>query len=139
MLIIIYLLIFQLNKVRQQYHAFHGSTFPYKHCWNFLKHSPKWLCTIQEHRPKRGRFETTPSSSNLESINLEDEDISNVPNVLERSPVKKAEKERLKKQKSKEGTSSNMEDLLNFMMEERRKMNEMKIAIVEKGCLANNE
>jgi len=104
-----------------------------------LKYSPKWLCTIQEHRSKRGRFETTSSSSNLESINLEDEDISNVPNVLERSPFKKVEKERLKKQKSKEGTSSNMEDLLNVMMEERRKMNEMKIATIEKGFLANNE
>ena len=95
--------------------------------------------TIQEHRPKRGRLETTSSSSNLEPIDLEDEDIPHVPNVLERPPGKKAEKERLKKQKSKEGTSSNMEALLNVMMEERRKMNEMKIAAIEKGCLANHE
>nr|POE92924.1 hypothetical protein CFP56_17578 [Quercus suber] len=35
-------------------------------------------------------------------IDLEDEDIPHVPNVLERPPGKKAEKERLKKQKSKE-------------------------------------
>ena len=32
-----------------------------------------------------------------------------------------------------------MEALLNLMMEERRKMNEMKIAAIEKGCLANHE
>ena len=59
--------------------------------------------TIQDHRSKRERFEKTFSSSNLESINLEDEDIPHVPNVLEKSPNKKAENERLKKQKSKEG------------------------------------
>ena len=57
---------------------------------------------IQDHRPNRGRFETTSSSSNLESINLEDEDISYVPNVLERPPNKKAEKNiYLKKQRAK--------------------------------------
>ena len=32
-----------------------------------------------------------------------------------------------------------MEALLNLMMEERRKMNEMKIAAIEKGCLVNHE
>ena len=58
--------------------------FSYEHCWNLSKYSLKWLRTIQEHRPKRGRFETTSSSSDLESIDLEDEDILNVPNVLER-------------------------------------------------------
>ena len=133
------MLIFQLNKARQQYQTLQGSTFSYEHRWNLLKHSPKWLCTIQEHRPKRGRLETTSSSPTLEPIDLEDEDIPHVPNVLERPPSKKAEKERLKKQKSKEGTSSNMETLLNVMMEERRKMNEMKIAAIGKGCLANHE
>ena len=104
-----------------------------------MKHSPKWLRTIQEHRPKIGRFETTSSSSNLKPINLKDEDIPHVPNVLERPLDKKAEKERLKKQKRKEGTTSNMEDLLNVMMEERRDINEMKIATIEKGHLAVHE
>ena len=77
---------------------------------------------IQDHRPNRGRFETTSSSSNLESINLEDEDISYVPNVLERPPNKKAEKKYIfEETKSKESTVSNMEDLLNVMMEKRKK------------------
>nr|XP_023886012.1 uncharacterized protein LOC111998143 [Quercus suber] len=129
----------KLNKARQQYQTFQGSTFSYEHCWNLLKDSPKWLRTIQEHRLKKRRLETTSSSPTLEPIDLEDEDIPHVPNVLERPPGKKAEKERLKKQKSKEGTSSNMEALLNVMMEERRKMNEMEIAATEKGCLANHE
>ena len=58
---------------------------------------------------------------------------------MERPPGKRVEKERLKKQKSKEGSTSNMEDLLNVMVEERRDINEMKIAIIEKGRLAIHE
>ena len=44
----------------------------------------------------------------------------------------KAKKERLKKQKCKEGTTSHMEDVLNVMMEERRKMNEIKMTCIKK-------
>ena len=92
LLIIIYLLIFQLDKARQQYKAFRGSTFPYEHCWNVLKNSLKWLGIIQDHRPKKWIFQTTSSSSNLESINLENEDIPHVPNVLERPQARKLKK-----------------------------------------------
>ena len=78
--------------------------------------------------------------SNLKSINLKDENVPHVPNVLERPPGKRVEKERLKKQKSKEGSTSNMEDLLNVMMEERIKMNETKIVITKKlGRLVDHE
>ncbi|KAM4127769.1 hypothetical protein ACJW30_02G113900 [Castanea mollissima] len=72
----------KINKARQQYQTLQGSTFSHEHCWNLLKHLPKWLRTIQEHRPKRGRLETTSSSSNLEPIASEDEDIPHVPNVI---------------------------------------------------------
>ena len=58
---------------------------------------------------------------------------------MERPPGKRVEKERLKKQKSKEGSTLNTEDLLNVMVEERRDINEMKIAIIEKGRLAIHE
>lgn len=73
-----------------------------------MKHSLKWLGIIQDHRPKKGIFETTTSASNLESINLENEDILHVLNVLERLPGKKAKKEQLKKQQSKEDMTSNI-------------------------------
>ncbi|KAK4597605.1 hypothetical protein RGQ29_015217 [Quercus rubra] len=70
----------------------------------------------------------------------EDDDALQVPIVnLERTPGVKAEKERLKKQKCKEGMTSHIEDVLNVMMEEKRKMNEMKMACIEKGRLANHE
>ena len=88
---------------------------------------------------KRGRSKRS-STSNLESISLEDDDIPQVPIVnLERPPGVKAQKERLKKQKSREGTTSNIEDILNVMMEERRKISEMKMACIEKGHLVDQE
>ena len=49
----------------------------------------------------------------------------------------KAEKERLKKQKCREGTTSHIEDILNVMMEERRKISETKMTCIEIGCLVD--
>ena len=49
------------------------------------------------------------------------------------------EKNTLKRQKCKEGTTSHKEDVLNVMMEEKRKMNEMEMACIEKGRLADHE
>ena len=39
----------------------------------------------------------------------------------------------------KEGTTSHIEDILNVMMEERRKISEMKMACIEKGRLVDQE
>ena len=35
--------------------------------------------------------------------------------------------------------TSHIEDILNVMMEERRKISEMKMACIEKGCLVDQE
>ena len=114
--------------------------FQYEHYWNLLKHSPKWLAISNSQQPKkRGRSEPS-SPSNLESISLEDNDIPQVPIVsLERPLGVKAQKERLKKRKSREGTTSHIEAILNVMMEERRKISEMKMACIEKGRLVDQE
>ena len=58
-------------------------------------------------------------------------------NNLERPLGVKAEKERLKKQKCKEGTTLHIEDILNVMMEERRKTSEMKMTCIKKERLAD--
>ncbi|XP_050248761.1 uncharacterized protein LOC126696013 [Quercus robur] len=67
-----------------------------------------------------------------------DEDKVSIVN-LERPPGVKTEKERLKKQKCKEGMTLHIEDILNVTMEERRKTNEMKMTCIKKGCLAEQE
>ena len=95
--------------------------FVFEHCWNVLKHTPKWLNSHQNETPRRRRMETT---SSLDSINLEDEDVANASTInLERPLGRKAEKTRLNKQKSNEGTSSNVEVMLNVMVEEKKNYN----------------
>ena len=74
------------------------------------------------------------TTSSLDSINLEDEDIANATTIdLERPLGRKAEKARLNKQKSNEGTSSNVQVMLNVMGEEKKKINEMRMEFLEKG------
>ena len=63
------------------------------------------------------------TTSSLDSINLEDEDVANASTIdLERSLGRKAEKARLNKQKSNEGTSSNVKVMLNVMVEKKKSM-----------------
>ena len=126
------MIIFQLDVARQLYQVIQGSKFQYKHCWNLLKHSSKWLIIVNNQQSKRRKFEAS-SLSNLEFEHLEVDVILQVLIVnLERPLGVKAKKERLKKQKCKEGTTSHMEDVLNVMMEERRKMNEIKMTCIKK-------
>ena len=134
------MLIFQLNVAKELYQVLQHTKFQYEYCWNLLNYSPKWLAIGNSQQPKkRGRSERS-SPSNLESISLEDDDIPQVPIVnLERPPRVKAQKERLKKQKFREGTTSHIEDILNVMMEERRKISEIKMACIEKGHLVDPE
>ena len=64
---------------------------------------------------------TTSSPSNLDLINLEDEDVAHASTIdLERPLGRKAEKVRLNKQKSNEGTNSNAEVMFNVMVEEKK-------------------
>ena len=103
--------------------------FGMEHCWNVLKYAPKWMNSHQNETPRKRRGETI---SSMDSINLEDEDVAN---DLERPLGRKAEKARLNKQKSSEGSSSNVEVMLNAMVEEKKKKktNEVRKEFLEKG------
>jgi hypothetical protein len=102
----------------------------FEHCWNVLKYAPKWLNSHQNETPRRRRMETT---SSLNSINLEDEDVANASNTdLERPLGRKAEKVRLNKQKSDECTSSNVKYALDAMVEEK-KIAETRLEFLERG------
>ena len=105
-----------------------------------IRHTPKGLDLNHKDRPKRRRIETISSSSNLELINLGNDDVSHAPFIdLERPPSKMADKTRLNKQKNKEGTSSNVEAMLYAMMKERRKLCEMELECLDKGRIANHK
>lgn len=105
-----------------------------------MRHTPKGLDLNHKDRPKIREIEATSSSSNLELIDLGNDDVSHAPFIdLERLPVKMADKTRLNKQKNKEGTSSNVKDMLYVMMEERRKLCEMELECLEKGRIADHK
>jgi hypothetical protein len=71
-----------------------------------------------------------PSSS----VNLEDKDVTNDSNInLERPPGRNAEKARLNKQKSDEGSSSNVEVMLNVMADDKKKIAESRLEFLERG------
>ena len=73
------------------------------------------MCIIHDYRPKIWRFETTSSSFNLESINLEDENIPHVPNVdLERPLGKKTKKKKEKKKEKREIEETKEQRMYNF-------------------------
>jgi hypothetical protein len=101
------------------YIAEYAKKFMFEHCWNVLKYAPKWLNSHQNETPRRRRMETT---SSLNSINLEDEDVANASNTDLETPLgRKAEKTRLNKQKSDKCTSSNVKYALDAMVEEKKK------------------
>jgi hypothetical protein len=111
------------------YKAENGKKFTFEHCWNVLKYAPKWLNSHQNETPRRKRTETTSSS-----VNLEDKDVANDSNInLERPPGRKAEKARLNKQKSDEGSSSNVEVMLNAMADDKKKIAESRLEFLERG------
>ncbi|KAI7990310.1 Glutathione S-transferase T3 [Camellia lanceoleosa] len=110
-----------IGKAKFMYQEVHNTSFPFEHCWNVLRHQPKWFETYQKKNPKRSQ-NSTSSPSIPELVNLEEDEISRDTHIqLERPIGKKKEKERLKKLKSQDTTSSLIVDLLIDMKEERKK------------------
>jgi hypothetical protein len=111
------------------YKAEYGKKFMFEHCWNVLKYAPKWVNSHQNETPRRKRTETTSSS-----VNLEDKGVANDSNInLERLLGRKAEKARLNKQKSDEGSASNVEVMLNVMADDKKKIAETRLEFLERG------
>jgi hypothetical protein len=104
-----------------------------------LKHAPRWLNSHQKETSTR-RMETTSSPSNLDLINLKDEDVAHASIIdLERPLGRKAEKTRLNKRKSNEGTSSNVEVMLKVMMEKNKKFNVKIMKFLERDRVEFSE
>lgn len=81
------------------------TSFQFEHCWDVLKHQPKWIAECQKKKPKRGRSVVAPSP---ELINPE-EDVSHDTFMdLERSTGRKCGKEQRKKNKINEQASASI-------------------------------
>ncbi|CAL5384348.1 unnamed protein product [Camellia sinensis] len=128
-----------IGKAKLMYQKVHNTSFPFEHCWNVLRHQPKWFETYQKKNPKRSR-NSTSSPSTPELVNLEEDEISRDAHIqLERPIGKKKEKERLKKLKSQDTTSSPIVDLLIDMKEDRKKGTEKKLEMLEKSYIIHVE
>ena len=87
--------IFQIIKAKEAYLKVQAVPFKFDHCWNILRHQPKWLELVAKpQKPQMIRRSTATSSpSTLESIHLGEDEVSHASSVdLERPPGRKAEK-----------------------------------------------
>ena len=143
MVIIVLVFIFQIRDAKKLYKELYKSAFPFEHCWKELRSHSKWMEECQTKKQKTGSTATPGSScpSTPDSINLEDENENYVD--LERPQGRKAEKDQLKKQKSKdrenESTNSPLVKLFEEIKEERKAMNEKKMEMFERTYLQEQQ
>ena len=86
---------FYIIKAKEAYLKVQAIPFKFDHCWNILRHQPKWLELVAKpQKPQMIRRSTATSSpSTLESIHLGEDEVSHTSFVdLERPPGRKAEK-----------------------------------------------
>lgn len=122
------------------YQGFNKTPFQFEHCWNILRHNPKWVSHSEKDKPKR-RSAVTSSPSTPESINLGEEDDDSPTSFvdLERPKGRKAEKERRNKRNNHDSVISNLEGVLNVMMERKKKKHDEKNEILERACSQTQE
>jgi hypothetical protein len=109
-----------------------GAPFQFEHCWNVLRHNPKWVdhCA-KEKQKKRPAATSSPS----EPIQLEENDASQAAFVnLERPLGRKSEKARLNKRKSSDSLCANLEGILTDMQEAKKLKSDEKKEILERAC-----
>jgi hypothetical protein len=95
-----------------------GASFQFEHCWNVLRHNPKWVDHCAKEKPKRRPAATSSAS---EPIQLEENDASQAAFVdLERPLGRKSEKARLNKRKSSDSLCANLGGILIDMQEAKK-------------------
>jgi hypothetical protein len=113
-----------------------GASFQFEHCWNVLRHNPKWVDHIAKEKPKK-RSAATPFAS--EPIQLEEDDASQAgPDNLKRPLGRKSEKARLLKRKSNDSLCANLEGILSDMQKAKKlksdEKKKKKKKILERAC-----
>ncbi|KAK3204737.1 hypothetical protein Dsin_018783 [Dipteronia sinensis] len=86
----------------KMFHEIQGTTFQVLHCWNELRHAPKW---ITESGMKNSKNSKTASPAIPDTKILGDAEVDNVE-VMARPISRKAAKERLKKDKHRQVVSN---------------------------------
>ncbi|KAI8558288.1 hypothetical protein RHMOL_Rhmol04G0079700 [Rhododendron molle] len=107
-----------------------NSSFQFEHCWKQLRYQPKWLEDFKRRKPKKNNTWTVPSPSTPELVDLQEGDATFVD--LERPPGIKGEKERLKKRKKAEISTSPLVGILTDIKEEQKKASDKKMDIIQR-------
>ncbi|KAF7140237.1 hypothetical protein RHSIM_Rhsim06G0075000 [Rhododendron simsii] len=92
------------------------------HCWDVLKHQPKWFQECEKKKPKRGRTVATPLA---ELVNPK-EDVADDIIQVERPIGNKIAKEQRKKNKTNDHASAPIVQVLNELKEDKKTANEKK-------------
>ncbi|KAE9455582.1 hypothetical protein C3L33_12513, partial [Rhododendron williamsianum] len=98
------------------------TAFQFEHCWDVLKHKPKWFQECEKKKPKRGRIVATPLA---ELVNPE-KDVADDIIEVEGSIGNKIAKEQRKKNKINDHASAPIVQVLNELKEEKKAANEKK-------------
>ncbi|KAG5554015.1 hypothetical protein RHGRI_011774 [Rhododendron griersonianum] len=98
------------------------TAFQFEHCWDVLKHQPKWFQECEKKKPKRGRIVATPLA---ELVNPE-KDVADDIIEVEGSIVNKIAKEQRKKNKINDHAIAPIVQVLNELKEEKKTANEKK-------------
>ncbi|XP_038698708.1 glutathione S-transferase T3-like [Tripterygium wilfordii] len=108
----------KIQMAKEMYQQLHKSHFQFDHCWNMLRHQPKW--TMQMGQPSSKRKQSASCSiSTSDAINLDEDDISISTSInLERPIGRKAEKERRKKGK---GDLNELSDVIGQLTINKKK------------------
>ncbi|KAK4848262.1 hypothetical protein QYF36_011019 [Acer negundo] len=99
------------------FHEIQGTTFQFLHCWNELRHAPKWITESCMKKPKnlKTAIPATSSPAIPNTKILGEAEVDNVE-VMARPIGRKAAKERLRKDKDKQAVTLFIEE----MKEERK-------------------
>ncbi|KAI9178553.1 hypothetical protein LWI28_027816 [Acer negundo] len=94
------------------FHEIQGTSFQFLHCWNELRHAPKWITESCMKKSKNSRTASpaTSSPSIPDTKILGEAEVDNVE-VMARPIGRKAVKERLRKDKDKQAVTLFIEEL----------------------------
>ncbi|KAI8540090.1 hypothetical protein RHMOL_Rhmol09G0234900 [Rhododendron molle] len=101
--------------------------FQFEHCWDVLKHQPKWFQECEKKKPKRGRTVATPLA---ELVNPQ-EDVADEIIQVERPIGNKIAKEQRKKNKTNDHASAPIVQVLNELKEDKKAANEKKLELLQ--------
>ncbi|XP_038693777.1 glutathione S-transferase T2-like [Tripterygium wilfordii] len=118
---------------KKMYHEMTKTHFQFDHCWNLLRHQPKWnmhmrQASFGQASSKRKHVGTNPKQTQ-DPINLDDDNILGSISIdMERPTGRKAEKERRKKVKA---DHKNLTDVIGQLIIDKKKKHEDRMTLAK--------